>query len=336
MLLLAPCLVFSEYTQPDRAQEYKDLDNGQFFKHAWKDYAIANFSFLNEINPPPHNSCGGTERSELKRTLVQENFRNIQFFQMENTDLFYYTKDKFLCDMKLSILKHDIPEARKKGLILEGKMDPDVPYWTNDIIAKRWYIAAQSLKNCGIRISSISLTSFESKGLEAFNFPSIDMRGGKAYNIMNSIAKDEKSNGSTSAKFMYSGNINYGNGMDVRGDSQYSTAYTRLEDENEVISGWIKASSLAIPIFTLGSTADDTGYVDELHELYHMLTKKDYRSHVTFKDNPDSYGPKTERFMRSGGKFSAQDCKDMRTIGAKNKLLTCYPERQFKPSLNKE
>ncbi len=212
-------------------------------------------------------------------------------------------------------------------------MDPDVPYWSNDIIAKRWYVAAQSLKNCGIRISNISLTSFESKGIEAFNFPSIDMRGGKAYNIINALAKDERTSGSLSAKFTYSGNFIDGNVTDLRGDSQYSTAFTKfLEDENEVISGWIKASSLAIPIFTPGLNSDDTGYVDELHELYHMLTKRDHRSHVRFKDSPNSYGPKTERFMRSGGKFSVQDCKDMITIGAKNKLLSCYPELNFTPS----
>ncbi len=328
--------VFGQYNQPENAWEYKDVNNGQFFKDPkiWKGYLKANLEYFEKLNNPVHNSCGEKEKPNLLNALSNEGYGNIKFFKIKNTDVFYSSEDKFLCDLNISILKHEFPTKRRRGLVAEGKEALDAFYWTTPSIAKRWYIAAQSLKRCGIRIKDYSLTTFESTGLAAFEIPSMQMGHPASYNIFNSFAKDEELQKPYSVKYIYTGDVIEGNITDRRGEYSYSTASSGFSKEKKsaMRSGWIKRDSMAVPIFPPGGDSDDPGYVDEIHELYHILTQKNYACHIKFKDHPNKYAPMTEMFMRSGGKFDPSECKEMREGGEASKLLTCYPERPFQPS----
>ena len=334
--------VFGQYNQPENAWEYQDVKDKEFLTDSriWKAYAKANLEYFRKINNPNHNICGDKEKVNLVRALSNEGYGNIKFQKMKNTDVFYSSEDKFRCEMNLSILKHEFPMAVRRKLREQGKEDPDAFYWTTAMIATRWQIAAQSLKECGIRIKEISLTTFETqtyspdKGLDPFTVPTLYLPSQRSNHIISSLIQDDELLKKRSVKMFYTGEA-------PPKDPKYNLATAAADlaenDDPAMRSFWLKRMSIASPVFPPKLNPNDTGYVDELHELYHILTgKKDEECHFDPRKLPNKFGPMSDTIMNQGGKFDPLECEDMRKLGEKSKLLTCYPERPFQPSPDKE
>ena len=336
--------VLGEYTRPENAKDYKGIQQIEFLTNPefWKPYAKANLEYFRKLNNPAHNFCGDTENkiltrdfSNISRALSNEGYGNIKFLKMKNTDVFYKTGDSFQCDMNLTILKHEFPMQTRRKLVDQKKEERDGFYWTRPMIATRWNIAAQSLKKCGIRIKDISLISFETKaykpenGLDPFGIPTFYTGTAKANSIVSALNQDEELLKKRTVKSFYTGEV------PTKGTRiEAATAGTHLDEDGPIMRYvWLKRMSIASPMFPPGLDLQDTGYLDELHELYHLLTgKTEKECHFDPSKFPNRFGPMSDDYGNQGGTFNPQECEEMRKLGEKSKFLTCYPKRPFQPS----
>ncbi len=290
------------------------------------------------------DSCsmeGADTKSDVLSTLAKFSFGKVKCSKLETTSPFYTPGDIIRCDMDVTLMLQNYSKELQDKYIQDGNEETLKNYWTEDRLKERWFIAAQALKRCKIRVANIQLISFENVGDFVNSEPVFSFRSDSDADriFLSPFQIKESKNKRVSIKFVYAKDILRGSARDNRGDEGYGTASTRFTDvhsDPSLSSAWLKADSLAIPIQSNENDKNDTGYVDEIHELFHILTKKtDLECHIDSKKNPDVYNPMTNSFVRGGPMFDVSQCEQMRTLGAQYGFLRCTPyDREYKPKKN--
>lgn len=202
-------------------------------------------------------------------------------------------------------------------------------YWSRWGIAARWKIAADALKECGIKISSLELTTMEK---EDGSPPDIDLSKNEANELMEPFRKRDRFSNKKSLKYGYVRNYiapteNEAPGVDpnvTRENPGFEMARSLYDDPSMNIM-WFKRESIYAPILQKNVDRNDRKYVVELHETYHALTNED--NHAHYKSDPSvPRNPLKVRMTQTNGSFTkgpGGQCEKMIKEGSQRGLLRC-------------
>jgi hypothetical protein len=308
------------------------LDNGELWRQEnfMKDSLEKNIKALGKISKSPiYDSCpsqklpdGSNDQTNIIEFL--SNFKikdskikivgNFQFWTY-NTKSFY-TKNEYKnlpCEMDVTLLLHNFPEHLRNP-------NEDSVYWDKELIAQRWKIASQSLKECGIRIRNMNLTSFEFQDRYKDRKPDYDLSTAITSIIPAPFHENDKKRGSKSVIVAYVNEISEGEkSPPQRGDRKYPVAAIARD------TVFIRRDAIYLPIFPEGIPPDLPGFVVETHEVGgHVLTgEDDLQSHFNTFNDPNRYDAMSDMWSRASGKFMDDRCPKMVQLGQDRGYLRC-------------
>ena len=298
---------------------------------------LDNFNKHNVIaDSCPYGRGKRNEEIDIPTEMSKLKYNNVQCSKVESTRVFYNGGEPYVCDLDVTILKYNYSQDYLNTLSKKDQEKLLSTYWNEQRIIARWNLAAQALIKCKIRVKNIRMISFENNGSEAgINEATIDYSTDEFNQLISNFAVIEESKESLSAKFMYLDNIIDG----PKTKNMYYSAISLFDaDPNpqSVATVVIKQQSLATPIFSTFCGYNALPYSDEIHELGHILPRKDGKSgHIDSIKYPNICNPMTTDYERGIGEFSEQQCQELRSAGfspdPKKRLIQCYnKERTIK------
>ena len=328
LLLLTFFLQFQAWAENIQGREIPN--NGEFFQdeNLWKSYYADNLKRLDRALNRKNivfDSCpskklpdNSNDQTNIVNALSAY-MGNFQFLKL-NTNVFYSKSDRFQCRMDVTLLKQNFPEHLHNT-------PEDAIYWTNEMIAQRWKIASTSLKKCGIKIDNLTLTSFEFQGKYKSREPSYDLNKKAKDILLSPFWKNNEIEKTSSVKVVYIKNLASETDKISRGDRLYwdgAALNTELSTPGHMSTIWISKDTIYKPIAPEGLDQQDPGSLTETHEMYHTLTNEDNDTgHLHTRQDPDTYNPMSDLWMRGSGTFTEDQCKKMREIGQQRGLLRC-------------
>lgn len=328
-------LVFSLIPMISFAEGPDDLvDNGLFFrdKQYYEYYLKENVKHLGDAlksfttaskawdSCPARSGQGGMSDQYMIQKNLKDTWGNFSFLKLD-TEKFYTDDDasKFKCSMDVSLILANYPKDIREKHISSEIEDGNMEYWGKLGIAARWKIAADALKDCGIKISSLELTMMEKSDGSP---PDIDIGSPIEQAVTNSFYSRDVFRGKNSVKAFYLRSFNDGKHLGSRTNANFGFAKVPYSDPNNQIM-LLKRESIYAPILQKNSTADERKFVIELHELYHILAKEnDEEAHLS-SDSSIPRNPLKTRLTQSNGTFDKYQCKKMIKSGSARGLLRC-------------
>ena len=331
-------LVFSLIPMISFAEGPDDLvDNGLFFrdKQYYEYYLKENVKHLGDAlksfttaskawdTCPPKDENGLTSYQDLITQKLNEKWNNFSFWKID-TNKFYTDDDasKFKCSMDVSLILANYPKEIRAKHISSGIEDGNMEYWSRWGIAARWKIAADALKDCGIKISSLELTMMEKSDGSP---PDIDIGSDIEKSLMGEFYARDLFQGKNSVKFFYG--RSFTNPLDKfeKGSPGFTIAMSPyLDPTRQAI--FLRREAMYSPMLQKNNSSMDKKFVMELHELYHSITGENgEESHVSSNPSVPRNALKT-RLTQTSGSFTKGprgQCETMIKKGSARGLLRC-------------